>query len=76
MVLLIIKEVKNLINFLKAGFTKGSFRYAIAYINGLITLTKKTVNKISNASQEIKYQPLNRVLTEAKFEKELLEKRY
>lgn len=78
MVLPIIKGVKKVINFLKAGYkSKGSFRLANEYINGLISLGKKTVNKIAEASNEIKHQSaLNRVLTESKFEKEKLEKRY
>jgi SRSO17 transposase len=78
MILPIIKGVKKVINFLKVGFkSKGSFRLVTAYVNGLIALGKKTVNKISQASLEIKHQSaLNRVLTESKFEKEKLEKRY
>jgi len=78
MILPIIKGVKKVINFLKVGFkSKGSFRNVTAYVNGLISLGKKTVNKISQASLEIKHQSaLNRVLTESKFEKEKLEERY
>ena len=78
MILPIIKGVKKVINFLKAGFkSKGSFRHATAYVNGLIGLSEKTVNKISKASKDINHQSaLNRVLTESKFEKEKLEERY
>ncbi len=77
MVLPLIKEVENILKFAKRAFTKGSFRSFTQYVNGLIVLAKKTVNKISEASSEIKYQSaLNRVLTEAKFEEEYLRKRY
>jgi SRSO17 transposase len=78
MVLPIIKGVKKVINFLKAGFkSKGSFRLATEYVNGLISLGKKTVNKITQVSSKIKHQSaLNRVLTESRFEKDKLEKRY
>ncbi len=77
MVLPKIKEVMNILAFAKKAFTKGSFRKVIQYIDGLIVLAKKTVNKISEASSEINYQSaLNRVLTEAKFEQEYLESRY
>lgn len=72
-----IKEVESILKFAKKAFTKGSFRYVTQYVNGLIILAKKTVKKISEASSEIKHQSaLNRVLTEAKFEQEILEKRY
>lgn len=77
MVLPLIKEVDSILKFAKRAFTKGSFRCVTQYVNGLIVLAKKTVNKISEASSEIKYQSaLNRVLTEAKFEEEYLRKRY
>jgi len=77
MVLPLIKEVNSILKFAKRAFTKGSFRYVTQYVNGLIVLAKKTVNKISEASSEIKHQSaLNRVLTEAKFEEEYLQKRY
>jgi len=77
MALPIIKEVSSILKFAKKAFTKGSFRYVTQYVNGLISLGKKTVKKISEASSEIKHQSnLNYVLTEAKFEEELLERRY
>lgn len=77
MVLPKIKEVVSILAFAKKAFTKGSFRLVEVYINGLISLAKKTVNKIAKASSEINHQQkLNRILNEAKFEKELLEARY
>lgn len=77
MVLPKIKEVISILKFAKKAFTKGGFRLAGIYINGIISLAKKTINKIAEASPEVKHQQkLNRILTEAKFEKELLEKRY
>mgnify|MGYP001562469179 CR=1 FL=1 len=77
MVLPKIKEVENLLAFAKKSFTKGSFRHITQYVNGLIVLARKTVKKISEASSEIKNQSaLNYVLTEAKFEQEVLTKKY
>lgn len=77
MVLPKIKEVVSILKFAKKAFTKGGFRLAGIYINGLISIAKKTVNKIAKASTEINHQQkLNRILNEAKFEKEILEKRY
>lgn len=77
MALPIIKEVSSILKFAKNAFTKGSFRYVTQYVNGLISLAKKTVKKISEASSEIKHQSrLNYVLTEAKFEEEILKQRY
>ncbi len=47
------------------------------YINGLITLNKKTVKQISKASiQEKHHSAISRVLTGAHFNQELLEQRY
>jgi SRSO17 transposase len=72
-----IKEVQNILSFVKKSVTKGGFRYVTNYVSGLITLAKKTVRKIASASKEIKYQSsLNNILTKAKFDKETLEKRY
>ena len=72
-----IKEVKNILSFVKKSVTKGGFRYVTNYVSGLITLAQKTVRKIANASKEIKSQSsLNDILTKARFEKETLEKRY
>jgi len=77
MVLPKIKEVISILKFAKKAFTKGGFRLVGNYINGLISLAKKTVNKIAKASQGIKHQQkLNRILNEAKFEKKFLEERY
>lgn len=77
MVLPIIKEVNSILKFAKRAFNKGSFRLVTQYVNGLITLSKKTVKKISEASIEIKNQStLNYVLTEAKFEEEILKQKY
>jgi SRSO17 transposase len=75
MVLPKIKGVRNILNFAKKIFTKGSFRAANNYISGLITLGKKTVKKISKIAK-INQSALNYTLTEAKFEQEKLEKRY
>lgn len=73
----IIKEVKGILAFAKSAFTKGGFRHAVQYVNGLVASAKKTVKKISEACAEIKNQSaLNYLLTEAKFEIEVLIKRY
>ncbi|MEK6850893.1 MAG: transposase [Nanoarchaeota archaeon] len=72
-----IKEVNSILAFAKKAFSKGSFRYITQYVNGLIALGKKSVKKISEASSEIEHQSaLNYVLTESKFEQEILTKRY
>jgi hypothetical protein len=72
-----IKEIKSILVFAKKAFTKGGFRLADQYINGLISLENKTVNNIAKASNDIEYQSqLNYLLTEAKFEQEVLTKRY
>jgi len=77
LVLPIIKEINSILKFAKKAFNKGSFRLITQYVNGLITLSKKTVKKITEASTEIKNQStLNYVLTEAKFEEEILKQRY
>lgn len=77
MVLPKIKEVTSILAFAKKAFTKGSFRCIVQYVNGLISLARKTVKKISEASSEIDNQSeLNYVLTESKFEQEALTKRY
>lgn len=75
MILPKIKEVTNILNFAKKVFTKGSFRLVNNYISGLITLTKKSVKNIAQVSK-VNQSTLNYTLTEAKFEKEKLEKRY
>lgn len=72
-----LNELNKHLNFAKKAFTKGSFRHATNYIDGLITLNKKTVKKISQASiEENHHSAISRVLTEAKFEQEVLEERY
>ena len=75
MILPKIKEVLNTLNFAKKAFTKGGFRHVQNYITGLISHSKKTVNKIAKVTKKSK-SSLNRILNEAKFEKEKLEKRY
>lgn len=63
--------------FAKKAFSRGGFRHVVQYIDGLITLNKKTVKQISKASlQEGHHAAINRVLTQATFKQELLEKRY
>ncbi len=67
---------KHLI-FVKKAFTKNGFRHVIQYIDGLITINKKTVKKISEASiEENHHSAISRVLTESKFKQELLEEKY
>jgi len=75
MVLPKIKGVRNILNFAKKVFTKGSFRAVNNYISGLISLGKKSVKKISKAAK-INKSSLNYTLTEARFKQEELEKRY
>lgn len=77
MVLNQIKDVIRNLSFSRKAFTKGGFRHASNYISGLIALSKKTVKKIANECPDEKHSSaLNRILTEAKFEKESFEKRY
>jgi hypothetical protein len=72
-----LKQINKHLSFAKCAFTRGGFRHVSEYIDGLIALNKKTVKKISEATVEKTHQSLiNRVLTEAKFEQELLETRY
>ena len=72
-----LEEINKHLTFAKKSFTKGGFRHFTAYIDGLITLNKKTVKQISKASlEENHHSGINRVLTEAKFEQELLERKY
>ena len=72
-----LKEINKHLSFAKSGFTSGGFRHVTQYINGLIALNKKTVKKISEATVIKTHQSLiNRILNDAKFEQELLEKRY
>jgi hypothetical protein len=72
-----LEEINKHLIFAKKAFTKGGFRHFSAYIDGLITLNKKTVKQISKASlEENHHSGINRVLTESKFEQELLERKY
>ena len=72
-----LEEINKHLTFAKKAFTKGGFRHFSAYIDGLITINKKTVKQISKASlEENHHSAINRVLTESKFEQELLEKKY
>ena len=67
MILPKIKEVTNILSFCKDIFSKGSFRQVQNYISGLISVGKKSVKKISEASRT-NQQSLNYLLNEAKFE--------
>ncbi len=72
-----LEEINKHLTFAKKAFTKGGFRHFTAYIDGLVTLNRKTVRQISKASlEENHHSAINRVLTEAKFEQELLERKY
>lgn len=62
---------------MKSSFTKGGFRHITNYIDGLITLNKKTIRQISKASlDEHHHSAISRILTTATFEQEKLEQRY
>ncbi len=77
MILSKIREIPKLLSFAKKTFTKGGFRHVGNYLSGLISLAKKTVRKISASCADEKYSSaLNRILIDAKFEKELLEEKY
>lgn len=72
-----LKEMNKHLTFAKKAFTKRGFRHVQNYINGLITLNRKTVKQISKASVgETHHSAIDRVLTEARFKQELLEARY
>jgi hypothetical protein len=72
-----LKELNKHLSFAKKAFTKGGFRHVTNYINGLITLNKKTVKQISKSSLEEKHHSaIGRILREAKFNQEYLEQRY
>lgn len=72
-----LEEINKHLTFAKKAFTKNGFRHVVHYIDGLITLNKKTVKKISQASvDENHHSAISRVLTEAKFEQKLLEQKY
>ena len=77
MILSKIKEIPKLLSFAKKSFTKGGFRHVNNYLSGLISLAKKTVRQISvSCADETYSSALNRILIDAKFEKELLEEKY
>ena len=77
MILPKIKEVLNLLSFARKSFTKRGFRHVGNYITGLIASAKKTVKKIAEATpDERHHSAIDRILNEAKFEREKLEKRY
>ncbi len=72
-----LEEVNKHLTFAKKAFTKGGFRHVTAYIDGIITLHKKTVRQISRASlHEQHHSGMNRILTGAKFKQDALEERY
>ncbi len=72
-----LKELNKHLNFAKCAFTKGGFRHVTNYINGLITINRKTVKQISKSSIDEKHHSaINRILTEASFQQEKLEQRY
>ena len=72
-----LEEINKHLTFAKKSFTRGGFRHFTAYIDGLITLNKKTVKQISKAAlEESHHSAINRILTESKFEQELLESKY
>lgn len=77
MVLPKIKEVLNILNFAKKVFTKGSFRHIGNYVTGLIASYRKTARNIARESVNEKHpSALDRMLREAKFDREKLEERY
>ena len=72
-----LEELNKHLMFVKNACTKRGFRHITQYVNGLITLNRKTVKQISKASVgEKHHSAICRVLTDAKFEQELLEHRY
>jgi len=77
MILPKIKEVLNLLSFARKSFTKRGFRHIGNYVTGLIASAKKTIKKIAESTpDEGHHSAIDRILNEAKFEKERLEKRY
>src|SRR3989344_2898740 len=77
MILPKIKEVLNLLSFARKSFTKKGFRHVGNYVTGLIASAKKTVKKIAESTpDEGHHSAIDRILNEAKFERERLEKRY
>lgn len=76
-ILLNLEQLNKHLSFAKKAFTKGGFRHAVQYMDGLIALAKKTAKQISKASPEEKHHSaIGRMLTEARFKQDELEKRY
>ena len=72
-----LKELNKHLAFVKQAFSRRGFRHVVQYVDGLITLNKKTAKKISEASvEENHHSALSRLLTEASFKQEQLEQRY
>ncbi|MFH1645246.1 MAG: transposase [Candidatus Omnitrophota bacterium] len=72
-----LKQINKHLSFAKKCFTKGGFRHTVNYIDGLITINKKTIRQISKASIDEKdHCAIDRLLREAKFDIKKLEDRY
>lgn len=72
-----IREIRLHLNFLKKFTTNGGFRHITQYVNGLISLEKKTIKKISDASLvENHHSSIARILSKGKFEEKKLKNRY
>lgn len=72
-----LRQLNKHLSFAKKAFTKGGFRHVTNYIDGIITINKKTVKQISKASIEEKHHSaMGRILRESKFNQEYLEQRY
>ncbi len=72
-----LKEFNKLLKFVKMSTSGTSFRHITQYINGLITLNRKPVKKISEASIEEKHHSaISRVLASSQFGASKLEERY
>jgi len=72
-----LKQLNKHLSFLRKSFTKRGFRHATIYINGLITLNKKTIKQISKVYTEKESESsLNRILSESRFKQKALEIRY
>ena len=72
-----LQELNKHLTFARGPFTKCGFRHVTNYINGLITLNKKTIKQISQACvEENHHSAIHRVLTWARFEQDRLEARY
>lgn len=72
-----LKEVNKHLSFARESFTKGGFRHALAYINGLIAVNRKTIKQISAASPDEEHHgAIQRLLNEGAFGQKMLEERY